>query len=235
MLATRYKYRKLNKKLSSEVRQKYLDNIPLELNIEGDINFKIYTLSNILISNGYNRIVIGDYGAFIEFDKSQIVRENIKIKQGQEYRINDPKYSDNVKYFWLTAKDDSDIKIYYQKKTVTYADLINWTKEEYKRGYSKKESLLGSIQFVNCSDGKIIANLFGQEGYGRDKQYTDYDALRKSLEGLYESVTWSNNILKGKTIAIPYNLGCGLAGGDWNIVYEMIKQVFYNYEVTIYK
>jgi len=235
LLATRYKYRKLNKKLSSEVRQKYLDNIPLELNIEGDINFKIYTLSNILISNGYNRIVIGDYGAFIEFDKSQIVRENIKIKQGQEYRINDPKYSDNVKYFWLTAKDDSDIKIYYQKKTVTYADLINWTKEEYKRGYSKKESLLGSIQFVNCSDGKIIANLFGQEGYGRDKQYTDYDALRKSLEGLYESVTWSNNILKGKTIAIPYNLGCGLAGGDWNIVYEMIKQVFYNYEVTIYK
>ena len=122
MLATRYKYRKLNKKLSAEVRQKYLDNIPLELNIEGDINFKIYTLSNTLISNGYNRIVIGDYGAFIEFNKSQIIRENIKIKEGQEYRINDPKYSDNVKYYWLTAKDNSNIKIYYQKKTVTYAD-----------------------------------------------------------------------------------------------------------------
>jgi len=122
LLATRYKYRKLNKKLSAEVRQKYLDNIPLELNIEGDINFKIYTLSNTLISNGYNRIVIGDYGAFIEFNKSQIIRENIKIKEGQEYRINDPKYSDNVKYYWLTAKDNSNIKIYYQKKTVTYAD-----------------------------------------------------------------------------------------------------------------
>ena len=122
MLATRYKYRKLNKKLSAEVRQKYLDNIPLELNIKGDINFKIYTLSNTLISNGYNRIVIGDYGAFIEFDKSQIIRENIKIKEGQEYRINDPIYSENVKYYWLTAKDNSDIKVYYQKKTVTYAD-----------------------------------------------------------------------------------------------------------------
>ena len=122
LLSQRYKYRKLNKKLSAEVRQKYLDNIPNELNIEGDKDFKIYALSNTLISNGYNRIVIGDYGAFIEFDKTQIVRENIKIKQGQEYRINDPNYKDKVKYYWLTAKDDSDIKIYYQKRTVTYAD-----------------------------------------------------------------------------------------------------------------
>ena len=40
LLAIRYKYRKLNKKLSQEVRQKYLDNLPEELNIEGDINFK---------------------------------------------------------------------------------------------------------------------------------------------------------------------------------------------------
>jgi len=116
-----------------------------------------------------------------------------------------------------------------------YISLINWAKKEYKRGYSKKESLLGSIQFVNCSDGKVIANLFGQEGYGRDKQYTDYNALRKSLESLYETVTCDYNTLHCKSIAIPYNLGCSLAGGDWNIVYEMIKQVFYNYEVTIYK
>ena len=122
LLAQKYKYRKLNKKLSQEVRQKYLDNIPNQLNINGDKEFKIYTLSNTLISNGYNRIVIGDYGAFIEFDKSQIIKENIKVKEGQEYRINDPKYSENVKYIWLTCKDDSDIKIYYQKKTVTYAD-----------------------------------------------------------------------------------------------------------------
>jgi len=35
-----------------------------------------------------------------------------------------------------------------------YVNLINWAKEEYKRGFSKKKSLLGSIQFVNCSDGK---------------------------------------------------------------------------------
>jgi len=116
-----------------------------------------------------------------------------------------------------------------------YVNLINWAKDEYKRGYSKKESLLGSIQFINCSDGKVIANLFGQEGYGRDKRYTDYDALRSSLIGLYESVTCNYNTSYGETIAIPYNLGCGLAGGDWNIVYKMIEEVFNDYNVTIYK
>jgi len=99
-----------------------LDNLPL--NINGDTNFKIYSLNNTLISNGYNRIVIGDYGAFIEFDKSQVVKSNLKVKSGQEYRFNNPKYSENVKYYWLTPNDDSDMKVYLQKKTVSYADYM---------------------------------------------------------------------------------------------------------------
>jgi hypothetical protein len=37
------------------------------------------------------------------------------------------------------------------------------------------------------------------------------------------------------SIALPYNLGCGLASGDWNIVYKIIEEVFNDYDVTIYK
>ena len=121
-MSLKYKYRKLNKTLSSEVRQKYLDNLPEQLNIGGDINFQIHSLDGTLISDDYNRIVIGDYGAFIEFDKSQVFKNHLKIKSGQEYRINDPKYSEHVKYYWLTPKDNSDMKVYYQKRTVGYAD-----------------------------------------------------------------------------------------------------------------
>jgi len=127
-LSAKYKYRKLKSSLSEEVRQKYLDNLPSQLNINGDTNFKIHSLNNTLISNGYNRIVIGDYGAFIEFDKS---KSNLKVKSGQEYRFNNPKYSENVKYYWLTPKDDSDMKVYFQKRTVSYADykvdVLWWT------------------------------------------------------------------------------------------------------------
>jgi len=119
-LANKYKYKKLNSELSKEVRQLYKDNLP-EINDVGSSK-KLYSLDGTLIANDYNRIVIGDYGAFIEFKKEQVVKENIKVKKGQEYRINDPKYNNNVKYYWLTAKDNSNIKIYYQKRTVPYAD-----------------------------------------------------------------------------------------------------------------
>ena len=84
----------------------------------------MYTYRNTLIANGYNRIVIGDYGAFIKFDKTQIIKNNIIVKRGQEYRINDPRYSANIKYYWLTARDLSDIKIYLQKRIVDYADYL---------------------------------------------------------------------------------------------------------------
>lgn len=92
--------------------------------------------------------------------------------------------------------------------------------------------ILGSVNSVLCHDGKIVFNLFGQDKYGRDKQYTDYEALKSALSSLNLFASY-----KKLSIAIPYNLGCGLAGGDWNIVYKIIKDVFRysNATVTIYK
>lgn len=81
----------------------------------------MYTLNGSLICKGYNRIVVGDYGAFIEYEK-ELSNDNYIVKKGQEYRINDAKYSKNVKYHWYTINDESDIKIYWQRKPVPYAD-----------------------------------------------------------------------------------------------------------------
>ena len=74
-----------------------------------------------MICNGYDRIVIGDYGAFIEFSEEHIASD-FTIKAGQEYRVNDEKYKKNIKYIWLTIGDGSNIKIYLQKRKVSYAD-----------------------------------------------------------------------------------------------------------------
>lgn len=99
-----------------------MDALPEGFDVDGDKNCNIYSKGGTLIATGYNRVVIGDYGAFVEFDKTQVIKQNIKVKVGQEYRYNDKQYSENVKYLWLTAKDNSDCKIYFQKKTVNYAD-----------------------------------------------------------------------------------------------------------------
>lgn len=119
-LAEKYGYKPLDKELSKDFRRLYTENIPSFLNVSGSID-TLYTMNGSKVCNGYDRIVIGDYGAFIEFSQEHMASKFV-IKQGQEYRINDEKYKNNVKYVWLTINDRSDIKIYYQKKKVSYAD-----------------------------------------------------------------------------------------------------------------
>ena len=59
---------------------------------------------------------------------------------------------------------------------------------------------------------------------------TDYIAMEKCLR--YIKMWAENNDL---SIAIPYGIGCGIANGDWNIVYKIIEKVFNDYDVTLYK
>lgn len=91
------------------------------------------------------------------------------------------------------------------------------------------EFLLGECQLVHHGD-KIIANLFGQDGTSRAKCMTQYDKLRKCLENLNRYC-----MTTGFSVAMPYGIGCGLAGGDWNIVYPMICEVFKEVDVTLYR
>lgn len=102
--------------------------------------------------------------------------------------------------------------------------------ESYKRLCdSKKDSpaeLLGFCQGFKAYDNYII-NVFAQEKFGYDgKCYTSYDALRKCLETVKSR--FNNN-----TIAIPYLMGCHRGGGDWNIVYKMIEEVFNNSDCEV--
>lgn len=116
--------------------------------------------------------------------------------------------------------------------------------ESYKNRcdfYSPK-ALLGSAQFVGThieynTPFAGIFNLFGQEKFGYDgKCYTDYIALYKCFEKVKDSLKSLLTPKRGKYIvAIPYLLGCCRAGGDWNIVYKMIEEVFSDntYDVLI--
>lgn len=120
-LAEQYRYKPLPAFLSQECRSFYKDCLPSGFALEGSRS-ALYTSAGSVIANGYERIVIGDYGAFVEISADNIVLENIIVKKGQEFRINDPQFSDRVKYHWLTAKDNSDCKIYFQQRKVDYAD-----------------------------------------------------------------------------------------------------------------
>ena len=117
ILSKKYNYKKLPKDIE-DIQEVYLETIPQFLLKTSSM--PLYTVSGTLVCNEFDRIVIGDYGAFVEFSREQANKDSFIIAPGQEYRL-EPQYS-NAKYIWLTIPDDSNIKIYYQKHKVKYAD-----------------------------------------------------------------------------------------------------------------
>ncbi|MCM3034496.1 macro domain-containing protein [Bacillus pumilus] len=108
--------------------------------------------------------------------------------------------------------------------------------KEYKQLCTEQgDDLLSSVQLISTNDGKTIANLFAQVGYGRKRMQTDYDALRSCLQSLKNTVTHSNEKKNQMSIAIPYGISCGLAGGDWTIVEGMIEEILGGCEVMVYR
>lgn len=84
--------------------------------------------------------------------------------------------------------------------------------------YRSKQWKLGDVQLVQVSSSLYVANVAGQDGYGTDKRYTDYDALRT---GLRRVNAWATQ--KGLPIHIPSGIGCSLGGGNWDVVQDIIQ------------
>lgn len=87
-------------------------------------------------------------------------------------------------------------------------------------------NVLGTCQILRTNDGRYIANLFGQNGFGYGGfghgRNTDYRALKVALTSLVRHLT-INGI---SAVAMPYKLGCGLAGGDWEVVSKLLINAF---------
>lgn len=101
--------------------------------------------------------------------------------------------------------------------------------EQYKK-VCEKGAYLGLTQYV-LSNGKVIINMFAQNRYGYDKaRYTDYDAFMACLAEIHSAVP------NGSTIAMPYKIGCGLGGGDWETIYSMIdRELGQDYTVELWR
>lgn len=74
--------------------------------------------TKLKVSTGYNRIVIGGRGPYVEFTEDQIDFKSFHIPKDQLYRLTDKR----VYYVELRSTDFSNTKLYYQLQTVAYAD-----------------------------------------------------------------------------------------------------------------
>lgn len=119
-LSNTYKYRPLNNELKEKYHKLYKDNL------NGFETKRNLNINNIPIAKNYERIVIGDYGAYVEFLPEDLLVE-LEVTKGQEWRLDKEfikKRNLNLKYEWYEYQG---YKVYFQTNTVTYAD--------YRPGY----------------------------------------------------------------------------------------------------
>ena len=96
-----------------------------------------------------------------------------------------------------------------------------------------KYCLMGSAQKVTSGwehENKAVFNLFGQEFYGTAKRQVNYGAIATALLNMRNQIPDD-----GLVVGFPYGMCCGLAGGDWEVVLEMIEYFFSDLTVKIYK
>ena len=75
------------------------------------------TNKGTLFAVGYNRVVYGDRGPYVEFERHHIKPELISVIDNYSDELPIEAY-----YEWLTIADYSNIKIYAQRRRVKYAD-----------------------------------------------------------------------------------------------------------------
>lgn len=102
------------------------------------------------------------------------------------------------------------------------------TEEQYRdyANYCKQmdRTALGTVQFLDCVDGLIVANLFCQDDIRSSEAYcrmTDYNAMRDCFVHVRGTAR-----LFDKRVFFPHNIGCGIAGGNWNTVRGILQDVF---------
>ena len=114
-----------------------------------------------------------------------------------------------------------------KKIRMKYPNVYKEYKEICDNQKTFPDELLGVCHISDIDDGKhkCVANLFGQyDIYPRNVIHTNYEALRIALENVYYYA--KDECLK--TVLVPDMIGCGLAGGNRDVVLEIIKKIFEN-------
>lgn len=114
-LAVKYRYRPLPKKVRGDVLQLYRDNL------NGFERKRTAFAQGVLICSDYERVVVGDYGAYLEFTEEQL-QVSLTVPHNQRWRLDEEYIREkelSLKYIWY---EFNGIKVYHQLDTVKYAD-----------------------------------------------------------------------------------------------------------------
>lgn len=78
-----------------------------------------------------------------------------------------------------------------------------------------------------------IYNVYGQFTYGFKPQETIYEALEEGLRKVFSDILKDHvELNRTPVLGLPL-IGCGLAGGDWEVVKEMLNNLIAEFDEAI--
>lgn len=82
---------------------------------------EIQTRSGVRVATGFNRIILGERGAYVEFLTSQVLQETFTVPNSQSWRLRG---LSGFRAFYDEYRTADDVKVYHQKRRVSYADYV---------------------------------------------------------------------------------------------------------------
>ena len=99
----------------------YPKAVPSWLQYEGDESQPLFTKVGTPFCSGYSRVIISDYGPYIEIPQSLIDKSIVKRDLATETSIDMGTSSTRV---WFYASDNSRMPLFMQAKTTNLGDFI---------------------------------------------------------------------------------------------------------------
>lgn len=87
------------------------------------------------------------------------------------------------------------------------------------KDYLQQRPQLGNVFGTWVNEQLVICGVYGQEKCGNTGVYTNYEALEHGLKKVARAAKAHN-----LPVYIPYKIGCGLAGGNWETVCQIIQK-----------
>ncbi len=111
------------------------------------------------------------------------------------------------------------------------AIVCKWpiVKESYLTYLKSKDHAvfaLGEIDIVRVDKPLWVINAFTQYDYGSGR-HTEYAAVIKVLQNVRKEAI-------SLDVYLPWMVGCGLGGGNWDIVNKIVEEVFSGYPGNVY-
>ena len=119
-----------------------------------------------------------------------------------------------------------------------YATIANKWPEAHVYGMRESPSIPGTIDLVETRDGEhVVISIYGQYRPGTGNMTETYDSPAMRLNWFCMALRAIDAMSPpGEPIAMPYRIGCGLAGGNWPMYQDCLMRfsVQHDRDIVLY-